>query len=196
MSNIEQTIEIIGSWILRGLVTIYHTAEVCVYGRNPRFETMAWSLHDTSGYKISVSEYHELDIGGGESNFILHDVRKTLGFHQIHKLAVHWVNGEHWRAPYLLAELFIAPPPPWLYIGFGQDVEHLTDCTEELNCLIAYDNLVTPEVLTALLPASEGNTWFYIHPKTFETLEFPAQGILIDDPPAPELQPSTSTKDD
>lgn len=196
MSRFEAAAETIGSWVLRGLVTLYHAVEVCAYGRNPRYETMAWSIHDTSGYKISVSDYHELDIGGGTTNFILHDVRKTLGFHQVHKVAVHWVDGDHWRAPYKLAELFIAPPPPWLYIGFGETADALTDCTEELNCVIAYDNCVTPDVLTALMPASGNKTWFYINPKTFETVEFPAEGILIDDPSAPDLQPSASTKDD
>lgn len=196
MPRFEDAIETLGSWILHAVVNLYYTVEVCVYGRNPTYETMAWSVHDRDGCKISVSEYHELDIGSGYSNFILHDVRKTLGFHQVHKIAIHWTDGHQWRAPYKLAELFIAPPPPWLYIGFGEDVEHLTDCTEELNCLIAYDNHVTPEVLGAIMPASEGKTWYYINPKTFETVEFPANGIVIDDPPAPEDQPSTSTKDD
>jgi hypothetical protein len=196
MPRFEDAIETAGSLVLHALVKLYHSVEVCVYGRNPTYETMAWSLHDNDGYKISVSDYHELDIGSVDSNFILHDVRKTLGFHQVHKIAIHWTDGQHWRAPYKLAELFIAPPPPWLYIGFGEDADNLTDCTEELNCLIAYDNRVTTEVLTSLLPASEGAKWFYINPKTFDTAEFPADGILIDDPPATEDQPSTSTKDD
>ena len=196
MPRFEDAIETIGSWILHAVVNVYYAVEVCVYGRNPTYETMAWSLYDKSGYKISVPDYHELDIARGETQFLLHDVRKTLGFHQVHKIAVHWVDGVHWRSPYKLAELFIAPPPPWLYIGFGESAAALTDCTEELNCLIAYDNHVTPDVLTTVMPASEGKTWYYINPKTFETQEFPADGIVIDDPPASEDEPEPSTKDD
>jgi hypothetical protein len=196
MPRFEDAIETIGSWILHAVVNLYHAVEVCAYGRNPTYETMAWSMYDNSGYKISVSDYHELDISGSSTNFILHDVRKTLGFNQVHKVAIHWIDGDHWRSPYKLAELFHSPPPPWLYIGFGESPDALTDCTEELNCLIAYDNRVTPDVLSAIMPASEGKTWYYINPKTFETQEFPADGIVIDDPPSSEDQPEPSTKDD
>ena len=196
MPRFEDAIQTVGSLVLHALVSLYRAVEVCAYGRNPKFETMAWTLYDKSGYSSSFSTFHELDIAGEHSLFIAHDVRRTTGFHQVHKLAIHWVVDGKWRAPYELIDLFNSPPPPWLYIGYGEDESNLTDCTEELNCVIAYDNLVTPEVLTALLPASEGKTWFYINPKTFETGEFPAEGIVIDDPPATEDQPSTSTKDD
>lgn len=195
MSRYETAIETIGSWVLRGLIAVYHAVEVCAYGRTPKYETMAWSLYDKNGYMSSSETFNELDIGDGEPLFIAHDVRRSLGFQHIHKVAIHWIDGE-WRSPYTVTELFNAPPPPWLYIGFGEDAEHLTDCTEEFHCLVAYDNRITPAVLTAFLPVSEGKTWFYINPKTFDTQEFPAEGILIDDPPAPEDQPSTSTKDD
>lgn len=192
MSQFDAAFETISSLILRGLVAIYHAVEVCTHGRNPTYETMAWSLYNHAGYMSSSDSFNELDIGRGDALFIAHDVRRTIGFQQVHKIAIHWINGE-WRAPYTMQELFIAPPPPWLYIGYGEDTDHLTDCTEELNCIIAYDNRVTPAVLTTLLPSSEGKTWYYINTKTFETAEFPAEGILIDE--SSEDEPP-STKDD
>jgi hypothetical protein len=196
MPRIDDAIETIGSFILRTLVTIYHAVEVCAYGRNPTYETISWTLYDKDGYNSSFNTFHELDIGREHSLFIAHDVRRTIGFQQTQKVAIHWVEGA-WRTPYELSDLFSLPPPPWLYIGFGESPDALTDCTEDLNCLVVYDNRVTPDVLAAIVPASEGKTWFYINPKTFEMAEFPAEGILIDDPPLySEDQPEPSTKDD
>uniref|UniRef100_A0A6C0CJA3 Uncharacterized protein n=1 Tax=viral metagenome TaxID=1070528 RepID=A0A6C0CJA3_9ZZZZ len=197
MSRIDDTIDLIGKLVLRTVVSIYHAVEVCIHGRNPVHESMTWSLYDKSGYSTSRDSFHELDVGGGESSFVAHQVRRTVGFQQTYKIAIHWVNGV-WRAPYVLHELFDAPPPPWLYIGYGEDTDHLIDCTEELNCLVVYDNHVTNEVLHSIVPASDGLMWYYINPKTFETLEFPANGIVIDDPPSSDDQPEpeSATKDD
>jgi len=166
-----------------------------MYGRNPTYESITWTLYDKSGWNVSRDSFHELDMNHEESSFIAHQVCKTMGIHQVYKIAIHWVEAE-WRSPYTLKDLFLSPPPPWLYIGYGDDADHLTDCTEELNCLVVYDNRVTNEVLSALVPASEGKPWYYINPKTFETQEFPEAGIVIDDPPSSEDQPEPSTKDD
>jgi hypothetical protein len=195
MARIEEAMEIFGDWIIRRVVGVYAAFERCLFSRSVVYESLAWTLYDTSGQAVSEDNFNQLDICGNAS-FIAHNVMRSVGSHNVYKTAIHWIN-DTWRAPYDIPNLFTSPPPPWLFIGFGESADTLTDCTDELNCLIAYDNLIKVEVLRALMPASEGKTWYYINPKTFETLEFPDTGILIDDPPAPETQPEpASTKDD
>jgi len=195
MARIEEAMEILGDWIIRRVVGVYTAVERCLFSRSVVYESLAWTLYSTNGYSISEDNFNQLDIGG-DASFVAHNVMRSVGSHTVYKTAIHWIN-DTWRAPYDIPNLFTAPPPPWLFIGFGESVDKLTDCTDELNCLIAYDNLIKVEVLRALMPESEGKTWYYIHPKTFETLEFPDTGILIDDPPAPETQPEpATTKDD
>jgi hypothetical protein len=195
MPRIEEAMEILGDWIIRRAVAVYAAVERCLFSRSVVYESLAWTLYSTNGYSISEDNFNQLDIGG-DASFIAHNVMRSVGSHNVYKTAIHWIDGA-WRAPYDIPDLFTAPPPPWLFIGFGESVDNLTDCTDELHSLIAYDNLIKVEVLRALMPASEGKTWYYINPKTFETLEFPDTGILIDDPPAPETQPEpASTKDD
>jgi hypothetical protein len=196
MPRIEEAMEVLGDWIVRRVVGIYAAFDRCLFSRSVIYESLAWTLYDINGHSVSEDNFNQLDIGGGDALFIAHNVVRSIGSHNVYKTAIHWIDGA-WRAPYDISDLFTSPPPPWLFIGFGESADNLTDCTDELHSLIAYDNLIRVEVLHALMPASEGKTWYYINPKTFETLEFPDTGILIDDPPAPETQPEpASTKDD
>jgi hypothetical protein len=183
MSPVIHYAEIVSDWILRGVLRVWTVVDHCLFSRSTTYESLAWSLYDASGDSQNAQNYHELDIGDGDSSSILHHVRKSTGSHVVDKIAVHHIG--MWRLSYELPDLFLSPPPPWLFIGYGIDEDVLIDCTEDMNCLVAYDNHVTLDILNNLVPQAKGQTWYYINPRTFEQAVFPAGGILIDEEPAP-----------
>lgn len=182
--------EIVGTWIIRGVYVVWSSVETCLFSRSPVYESLAWSLYDASGYSQHAQTFHELDVSANESVCILHHVKRMIGMQQVDKIAVHPIGS--WRMSYEIPDLFVPPPPAWLFIGYGTDEDLLVDCTESMHPLVVYDNLVTPAVLDALEPDARGKTWYYIDPKTFEQRVFPDGGILIDEDPAPVPVPAAA----
>jgi hypothetical protein len=69
------------------------------------------------------------------------------------------------------SELFDPVPPPWLMITCDGE-----DFTEMLHDYICRGNTITLEMLK--LKYAKGQ-WSYLDPKTFEDVDFPSEGIVI-----------------
>ncbi len=69
------------------------------------------------------------------------------------------------------SELFDPVQPPWLMITCDGE-----DFTEVLHDYICRGNIITLDLLN--LRFGQGK-WRYLHPKTFEDVDFPSEGIVI-----------------
>jgi len=188
-ADLDRFAWMVGNWIFRSYVLLCRAVDNCIYGRSTRYESVTWSSYDNEGRSQFGEYYHELDIDS--SNYVmLHQVVRSLGSHIEYKYAVHFSN--EWRRPYTLRDLFHSPPPPWLLIGYGSP-DNLNDCTDFFNCLIAYDNKITPKLLSFMKELPEDTKWYYMNPKTFELAEFPSDGIVIEDV-VPEPEPEEEIK--
>jgi hypothetical protein len=67
--------------------------------------------------------------------------------------------------------------PPWFFIGYYDSAKSLQDKTSEMDDYIYPGNLITNDLLQHLYPGAK--RWVYIHPETFEEMEFPSDGIVI-----------------
>jgi hypothetical protein len=145
----------------------------------PNFETMSWELCNLDTCeRTSGITHHEFKMTD-DYPVLLHNVTRTLKLNSVMKTAVHWVD--HHRAPYFYTHMFQQPPAPWFFIGYKETDDSIVDCTAELDRIVMYDNFITADLLHTLIPSSREKTWVYVHPKTFEEVEFPSDGILIED---------------
>lgn len=69
--------------------------------------------------------------------------------------------------------------PPWFFIGCYDSAKSLQDKTSEMDDYIYPGNVITNDLLQHLYPGAQ--RWVYIHPETFEEMEFPSDGIVIQD---------------
>jgi hypothetical protein len=69
------------------------------------------------------------------------------------------------------SELFDPVQPPWLMITCDGE-----DFTEVLHSYVCRGNTITLDMLK--LKYAKGK-WSYLHPKTFEDVDFPSEGIVI-----------------
>lgn len=72
------------------------------------------------------------------------------------------------RASYNHEELFAPVMPPWLSIRNGDQ-----DKTDDMSPYIVKGNVITTELLGS-------SDWYYMHPKTFDEIVFPSEGIVIE----------------
>lgn len=138
---------------------------------------------DTSEYVIGDTR-EEFSITD-DFSFIIHYVRKSKGLHEDFRAAVHWP--ELCRDGYVMKDLFDSPPPPWLFIGY-RDEKDTYDCTEMLRQFVCYGNMIHVDLLNFLVPEGRGKTWVYINPKTFEEVEFPSDGMVIEEEDEPDQE--------
>jgi hypothetical protein len=169
------------SWraVMTAWYTLYDAVIACCFSESPKYENMSWELCnlETSERTLGLT-HHEFRMTS-EYPVLLHNVRRVRGVTSVTKTAIHWVDDS--RAPYFYSHLFDQPPAPWFFIGYRNADGTVVDCTADLDRFVVYDNYITVELLYTLIPASKGKTWAYIHPKTFEEVEFPSEGILIED---------------
>ena len=67
---------------------------------------------------------------------------------------------------------------PWLWIG-GYIGEELKDITSQVDAYVVSGNVVTIDILNRINP--EIKVWIYSCSKTLEVINFPSEGIIIDD---------------
>lgn len=68
-------------------------------------------------------------------------------------------------------ELFVSVPPPWLMITCDGE-----DYTDALHDYICPGNTITDKILKMLFKKGK---WVIMDPKTFEDVDFPSEGIVI-----------------
>lgn len=178
--------------ILYGLVAVYAAVERCCARRTPAYLTAGWeAVNLENGSSSSSNEYYT--INRVDADVILHHIRKYHGLHAFDRIVVQWTK-EAGRG-YQLDSVFDAPIPPWYFIGYIDETGRTVDCTETMSRVVVIGNHVTIPLLHYLEPSSKGGKWVYVNPKTFDQVEFPAEGILIrgEDDAAPTTE---STKDD
>jgi hypothetical protein len=176
------------NYIIYGLVGVYAAVERCCARREVVYETMSWQAANLdTGVSHYAEEFHELDRVGAD--VILHHIRKTHGLHQDYRTVIQWTNEA--GQGYSLADVFEPAVAPWFFVGYIGEDGKAVDCTDTLSHLVVSGNRVTTPILR-LTVDSPAEKWVYINPKTFDQVEFPAEGILIGGgDAAPE-----STKDD
>ena len=176
------------NYIVYGLVGVYAAVERCYARRSVIYETMTWQATNLdTGVSHYASDYHELNRVGAD--VVLHHIRKTHGLHQNHRTVIQWTNEA--GQGYLLEDVFEPAVVPWLFIGYISESGKVVDYTETLNHLVFSGNRVTTPILRSVAD-SPAEKWVYINPKTFDQVEFPAEGILIGGGDAT----TESTKDD
>ena len=177
--------------IVYGLVAVYAAVERCCARRTPTYLTAGWEAVNLENGSSSFSnEYHS--INRVDADVVLHHIRKYHGFHASDRIVIQWTK-EAGRG-YELDSVFDAPIPPWFFIGYIDETGKTVDCTESMSRVVVIGNRVTAPLLKYIEPSSKGGKWVYVNPKTFDQVEFPTPGILIeggDATTAPE-----STKDD
>ena len=179
------------NYIVYGLVGFYAAVERCCARRTPIYATAEWeAVNLESRTSSSSSEYHS--INRVKADVVLHHIRKYQGLHAFDRIVVQWAMEA--GQGYELDSVFDAPIPPWFFIGYIDESGKTVDCTETISRVVVIGNRITTPLLRYLEPASNESRWVYVNPKTFDQVEFPAAGILIeggDVDVAPE-----STKDD
>lgn len=187
----ERLVENALNHILYGLVAVYAAVERCCARRTPAYLTAGWeAVNLENGSSSSSNEYYS--INRVDADVILHHIRKYHGLHAFDRIVVQWVKEA--GQGYQLDSVFDAPIPPWYFIGYIDETGKTVDCTETMSRVVVIGNRITAPLLQYLEPSSKGGKWVYVNPKTFDQVEFPTAGILIeggDVDAAPE-----STKDD
>lgn len=72
--------------------------------------------------------------------------------------------------------------PPWWFVGAQMDDGEIFAVTDMLADFLVVNNRITLDLLERLnydIPKNRIHRWFYIHPDTFEELEFPSEGIVV-----------------
>jgi len=171
------------------LVGVYAAVERCCARRTPTYLTAKWeAVNLDSGSSSSSAEYYS--INRVDADVVLHHIRKYHGFYAADRVVVQWATEA--GQGYELDSVFDAPLPPWFFIGYIDEIGNTVDCTEDMTRVVVIGNRITVPLLRYLEPASKDGRWVYVNPKTFDRVEFPAEGILIEGGDAtPE-----STKDD
>ena len=178
------------NYIVYGLVGVYAAVERCCARRSPIYATAEWeAVNLESRTSSSSSEYHS--INRVKADVVLHHIRKYHGLHASDRIVVQWAMEA--GQGYELDSVFDTPMPPWFFIGYIDESGKTVDCTETMSRVVVIGNRITTPLLRYLEPASNESRWVYINPKTFDQVEFPAEGILIGEGDAPTTE---STKDD
>jgi hypothetical protein len=171
-------VDTVGLYLLYGAVWVYSYVESACRRRTPRFTSVWEAVRLSDADTTTASDYDSLN--KTDSDVVLHYITKDHGIHSAYKTVVHWVYRR-----YFIDDIFDnSPSAPWFFIGY-RDGEDTIDCTDSLDHLVVSGNKVTISLLYYLEPQSAGKTWVYINPKTFNQVEFPSEGILIGDVPAP-----------
>ena len=177
--------------IVYGLVAVYAAVERYCARRTPAYVTAEWeAVNLENGSSSSSAEYYE--VNRVDADVVLHHIRKYHGLHASDRIVVQWAT-EAGRG-YELDSVFDSPIPPWFFIGYIDETGKTVDCTETMSRIVVIGNRITPPLLRYLESSYTGGKWVYVNPKTFDQVEFPPAGILIeggDAATAPE-----STKDD
>lgn len=130
------------------------------------------------------SFWESIDLDAGESwtaptreelpslDVMLHHVTRNRNDRRI---AVHWTTIP--REPYSIDELFVRPEPAWFFIGYMTGEETI-DCTDDLMSIVCNNNVVSPKLLSYLIPSSTDKHWVYM-PKSLNVVDFPSENILI-----------------
>jgi hypothetical protein len=177
------------NYIVYGLVGVYAAVERCCARRGSTYLTAGWEAVNLENLTSSSSvEYHSLN--RVNADIVLHHIRKYHGLYAADRIVVQWATEA--GQGYELDSVFDAPLPPWFFIGYIDESGKTVDCTEDMARIVVIGNRITAPLLRYLEPASKNGRWVYVNPKTFDQLEFPAEGILIEGGDAA----TESTKDD
>lgn len=113
---------------------------------------------------------YQIDVDKSHNKFDIQRVTRVRQDGRIDKKYAIWYIGSP-RKFQDYATLFENVPPPWLSIRCGEK-----DMTAEMANYICKGNHIKPQFLESL----SSDIWYYMHPRTFEEVEFPSNGILIE----------------